>query len=78
MSINLADVMKQMYDTAQEVRSGRLEASEAQAVANLGARQIEIARVALDYMKTLNDPQVLVKNGDVFVGTPTPRISKDK
>lgn len=78
MSINLADVMKQMYDTAQEVRSGRLEASEAQAVANLGARQIEIARVALDYMKTLNDPQVLVKNGDVFVGTPTPQISRDR
>ena len=78
MSINLADVMKQMYDTAQEVRSGRLEASEAQAVANLGARQIEIARVALDYMKTLNDPQVMTNNGDVFVGAPTPQISKDK
>ena len=78
MSINLADVMKQMYDTAQEVRNGRLEASDAQAIAALGSRQIEIARVALDYMKLLNDPQVTIKNGDVFVGTPTPQISKDK
>ena len=78
MSINLADVMKQMYDTAQEVRNGRLEASEAQAVANLGARQIEIARTALEYMRLLNNPVVTEKNGDVFIGTPTPMIGKDK
>ena len=78
MSINLADVMKQMYDTAQEVRSGKLEPNEGQAIAALGSRQIEIARVALDYMKLLNDPEVTTKSGDVFVGTPAPQISKDK
>ena len=78
MSINLSDVMKQMYDTAEKVRKRELDPSEAQAVAALGSKQIEVARVALDYMKTLNDPQVLVKNGDVFVGTPTPQIGRDK
>lgn len=78
MSLNLSDVMKQLYDTAQAVRDGKLDPEGAQAIAALGSRQIEIARVTLDYMKTLNDPQVMTNNGDVFVGAPTPQISKDK
>lgn len=78
MSLNLSDVMKQLYDTAQAVRNGKLDPEGAQAIAALGSRQIEIARVALDYMKTLNDPQVMINNGDVFVGAPTPQISQDK
>ena len=78
MSLNLADVLKQMHDTAEDVRNRKLDPSEAQAIAALGSRQIEVARVVLDYMRLLDDPAVTKGNGDSFVGAETPRIAKGK
>lgn len=73
MSINAADIMRQMYDTAEAVRTGKLDPESAHAVAQLGGKQIDVMRTVVDYMRVANDAKVTEIGGDVFVGAENPK-----
>lgn len=69
MSINAADIMRQLYETAAAVKDGKLDAESAQAIATVADKQIGVMKTVLDYMRLSGDANLTVNAGDVFVGT---------
>lgn len=73
MSINAADIMRQLHETAAAVKDGKLDAESALAVASVADKQIGVMRTVLDYMRLSGDAKLTEVGGDVFVGSENPR-----
>ena len=69
MSINAADIMRQLHETAAAVKDGKLDAESALAIASVADKQIGVMKTVLDYMRLSGNATLLDKGGDVFIGT---------
>lgn len=78
MGINAADIMKQLFDTAEAVRQQKIDPEEALAVSALAGRQVEVMRTVIDYAKQMDDKTLKESAADVFLGTPNPRLLEDR
>lgn len=74
MSINAADIMRQLHETATAVKNGKLDAESAQAIASIADKQIGVMRVVLDYMRLSDNANLTVNAGDVFVGSESVKL----
>lgn len=77
MSINAADIMRQAYDTAQNIKEGKLDAESGLAVAALVGKQVDVMRTVVDYMRLAGDPKLTETGGDVFIGAENPKQLTD-
>ena len=71
--VNAADILRQLHETAQAVREGKLDPESAMAVAMIGAKQVDVMRTMIDYMSVSNDAKLIEASGDVFLGTENPK-----
>ena len=78
MSINAADILRQLHDAARQVREGKLDAESALAVSALAGRQVDVMKTVVDFMRVANDPKLADVGGDVFIGTESPRLTHDR
>lgn len=72
MSINAADIMKQLFDTAEAVRNNKLPPGHARAIADLANAQIGVMKTVIDYATLVKDKQLVESAGDVFLGVQNP------
>lgn len=73
MSINAADIMRQLHETATAVKDGKLDAESALAIASVADKQIGVMKTVLDYMRLSGDAKLAEVGGDVFIGTESPK-----
>lgn len=78
MSINAADILRQLHDTARQVREGKLDAESALAVSSLAGRQVDVMRTVVDFMRVANDDKLVNIAGGTFVGVESPRLTHEK
>ena len=73
MSINAADILRQLHVSAEAVRTGKLDPDSAQAIASLATQQVNVLRTVVDYLKITKDQELTQISTDVFVGTEQPK-----
>lgn len=78
MSINAADILRQLHVSAEAVRIGKLDPDSAQAIASLANQQVNVLRTVVDYLKITKDQDLTNVSTDVFVGTETPKVLTDE
>lgn len=78
MSINAADILRQLHDTARQVREGKLDPESAMAVSALAGRQVDVMKTVVDFMRVANDDKLANIAGDTFVGTESPRLAHER
>ena len=74
MSINAADIMRQLHETAEAIKNGKLDAESGLAVAAIADKQIGVMNTVLKYMHIAADPTLTTNAGDVFVGTESVKL----
>ena len=74
MSINAADIMRQLPETAEAIKNGKLDAESGLAVAAIADKQIGVMNTVLKYMHIAADPTLTTNAGDVFVGTESVKL----